>query len=448
MTKLLTILSAGLAGELDTASAAFVPQNTASTNAMGPDGYNWTQGGMRGPIAVDAYGKIIAIAEDAGGNHTFVYSNDSGATWAESLSLGFLTRGALAYNATDDTLLVLWAAQAMTDGILFRRYTISRDGTHAITGMAAAGAGYTVLDAETTGTMDYQHPCILWLSDTGAHGTVICAWCSRNTGTGGTGNEIRAVMRTLTNTAADLLAANWTHLGVASATTIGNAPGSASYTALLANVTTGIPHAALTRLANGDLFLAYHDGTTTAGTMAGNCVFRRAAWNGSVWSALTSPTTLGAVKRSGTDTGYANKGDLLSKIVQDGAGNAYIGLATWKGNASGDTWSIAQITPADVVTLTDVYSASGAHSYAPTGDLDYDTASGRLVTSYIKTTTQAAYAQLYSGTTRTQDELLLFDGAPVDIPLIRTCVLTNKLAVLLRDTNTPHLGWWGSVTWR
>lgn len=436
------------AGASTLCAPSFALQDTVYTNDMGPDGYNWPQGGPDGPLVIDQYGKLIAISEDAGGNHTFTYSNDGGATWADSaLNLGFLTRGALAYNTLDDTLLVCWAAQAASDGILFRRYTISRDGSHNLTGFTAAGAGYTILDAETTGTMQYEHPCILWLSDLGAHGTVICAWCCRNTGLGGTGNEIRACMRQLTNSAADLLAINWIHLGVESTTTIGNAPTAISYTALLTNVTTGIPHAELLRLTNGDLFLAYHDGTVTGGVMAGNWAFRRATWDGSAWSALTPAATLSAVKRSGTDTGYARKGELLSKAVQDSAGNIYVGLATWKEDASGDTWAYAQITPADSVALVDVYSASGTHSYAPTGDLTYDTASGCLVVSYIKTTTQAAYARLYSGVNATQAEASMFDTAPVDIPLIRSGVLTNKLAALFRDTNTPHKGWFGTMTW-
>lgn len=429
-------------------SPSFAVQNTAYTNDMGPDGYNWPQGGARGPLAKDTYDHLIAISENVGGSHTLTYSNDAGATWADSaLALGFLTRGAIAYNSTDDVLLVCWAAQDVADGILFRRYTISRDGSHNITSFTADGAAYTILDAQSTGTMQYEHPSILWLPDLGTHGTVVCAWCCRNTGLGGTGNEIRAVRRQLSASAADLLVANWVHLGVDSTTTIGNAPLTVSYTALLANVTTGIPHAALARLANGDLFLAYHDGTVTAGQMAGNWGYHRATWDGSAWSALTSAATLLAVRRSGTDTGYARKGELLSKIVQDAAGNVYVGLATWKGNASGDTWGVVQVTPGDVVTNTDAYSAGGAHSYAPTGDLDYDASKSRLVVAYIKTSTQAAYVQVYNGIVATGSEVLAFDTAAIDIPLVRAEVATGKVGFLFRDTATPHLGWFGTMTW-
>jgi hypothetical protein len=446
----LRTLGKGLAGLLSAPS--FAQQNTTVTNSMGPDGYDWPQGGARGPIEVDAFGKLMAISEDVGGNHALTYSNDGGVTWNDSLSIGFVTRGAIAYNNADDRIEVCWLAQAATDGILYRAYTISRDGSHNITGFAAAGSGYCILDNQTTGTMEYQHPCVLWLSDAayGAHGAVLCAWCARNTGTGGTGNEIRSAMRILSGTVAnDQNPANWTHLGVSSTTTIGNAPGAASYTALLANATSGVPHVALTRLADKNIFVGYHDGAAPSAHMAGNWAFRRAIWasGSNNWTSLGVAQTIAALTRGGTDTGYDKKGELLSKPRQDAAGNVYLGIATWKSNVLGDTWGYAQITPGDVVTLQDGYSANGAHSYAPTGDLDYDSAADRVILSYIKTSTQAAYVQLFNGLTQTQAETLLFNSAPVDIPLIRSQVVVGKLGVLFRDTNTPRKGWFGTLTW-
>lgn len=428
------------------ASPSFVQQNTAYTNDMGADGYNWSQGGPRGPIGVDTFGKLFALCQNNSASHTIVYSNDSGATWSDSVALPALARGSLAYNSADDRLEVCWSGSAASDGVLFRRYSITRDGSNNITAFTALGAGYCQLDAETTGTMQYEHPCILWLSDAayGAHGAVLCLWSARNTGVGGTGNEIRAAMRVISGTIAnDQNPANWTHIGVSSTTTIGNAPGTASYTAVVANTTASVPYGSLGRLANGDLFLAYSDGANT-----NLWRFRRATFDGtSAWTSLGTVTTITAIKRAGTDSGYTLKQQLGTKIVQDASGNVYFGIATWKDDTNGDTWGYAQITSGDTVTLVDSYSSAGAHSYAPTGDIDYDSASGRLVVSYIKTTTQAGYIKSYTGLTAAQGETLMFSSAPIDIPLIRTRVITGKLGILFRDTNTPHLGWFGTMAW-
>jgi len=221
------------------------------------------------------------------------------------------------------------------------------------------------------------------------------------------------------------------------------------YTALLANVTTGIPHVALVRQADKSLFIGYHTGTLSGGAMAGSWAYRRATWaaGSNNWTALSAAATISGLVRSGTDSGYTRKGELLSKPVEDSAGNLYLGIATWKGNASGDTWGYVQITPADVVTLVDSYSVGGAHSYAPTGDLEYDSLTDRIIASYIITTTQAAYVRLYDGVTASQPEALAFNTAPVDIPLIRTRTSAGKLGMLFRDTDTPHLGWFGTLDW-
>lgn len=445
------VVSGSIGVDPDVSNPSFALQNTTFTNDMGPDGYNWAQAGPYGPLMVDQYGKLITLSEDVGGNHTITYSNDGGVTWADGPSIGFITRGAADYNSADDRLEVLWLAQAATDGMLYRRYTPTRDGSNNITAWAAVGAGYTILDAQSTGTMEYQHPTIMWLDDAayGAHGAVVCTWCCRNTGVGGTGNEIRSAMRILSNTADDLLAANWTHTGINSASTIGNAPLTATYTALLANATTGVPHVAVLRQADLSLFVGYHDGTTTAGRMGGSWSYRRATWaaGSNNWTALTAAAVLSNLTRDGTDTGYVSKGELLSKPRQDDNGNVYLGIATWKSNALGDTWGFAQITLADVVTLVDDYSANGAHSYAPTGDIDYDATADRVISSYITTTDQFAYVHLFDGLTADEAPVLAFNAAPVDIPLLHTRAIAGKLCMLFRDTNTPHKGWFGTLDW-
>lgn len=445
------VVSGSLITDPDVSNPSFAAQNTAFTNDMGPDGFSWPQAGPYGPLTVDAFGKLICLSEDVGGNHTITYSNDSGATWADGPSIGFTTRGAADYNTADDRLEVCWLAQAATDGILFRRYAPTRDGSNNITGWTVIGAGYAILDAETTGTMEYQHPTILWLNDAayGAHGAVVCVWCARNTGVGGTGNEIRAAMRILSNTAADFTVSNWTHIGIASATSIGNAPGTASYTALLANATTGVPHVAIERLANLDLFIGYHDGTVTAGRMAGNWAYRTATWaaGSNNWTALTAAQTISAIVRAGADTGSLQKGELLSKPREVAANVVAIGIATWKSNTDGDTWGWAKVVIGGAITLVDSYSANGAHSYAPAGDIDYDAVADRVIVSYITTTDQDAYVQLYDDITADEAPVLAFDTEPVDIPLLHTRALPGKLAMLFRDTSAPFRGWFGTLDW-
>lgn len=444
-----TLTGSSSTGELT--SPSFSLMNTTTTNNMGPDGFTWPQGGPNGPIIVDSFGKLMSVPEDSGGNHSITYSNTGGASWSDALSLGFLTRGSGVYNSKTDRLEVCWLAQLATDGILYRRYAPTRDGSNNITGWTAEGAGYAVLDAQTTGTMLYEHPTILFLDDAafGSNGAILCMWSARNTGVGGTGNEIRAAMRVLSQSALDFVASNWTHIGINSTTTIGNAPGTGSYTAILANAVSGIPHGSLNRLSNKDLFIGYHTGDVSGGKMAGSWQSRRATWasGSNTWTALTSPVTISNIVRAGTDSGSNQKGELLSKIVQDGSGNVYFGVSTWKSNVLGDTWSYAQVTPGDVASLVDVYSANGAHSYAPDGDVEYDSVTDQIVVSYITTSDQAAYIQRFRGLSSLASPQLVFNSAPVDITLIRTRVVPGKLAMMFRDTNSPKKGWFGTLTW-
>jgi hypothetical protein len=171
------------------------------------------------------------------------------------------------------------------------------------------------------------------------------------------------------------------------------------------------------------------------------------------WSTgLSTPVAVSTIQRAGTDTGYTLKYQLTSNILEDATGLCTVGLATWKDNANGDTWGFARIADGtETVTLVDVYSAGGAHSYAPTGHLALDPAKGLLVVSYVKTTTQFAFVQAFAGTTQKIGETALFSAAKVDIPyfLSGNPTVGGAMPMILRDSPAqPHAGYAGTLLWR
>jgi hypothetical protein len=432
------------AREPSLSSPSFALRNTTVTNDETSDGENWAQAGDLGPI-------IIGLPEDDlvtytqrnnGGSKSnyFVISVNGGLTWFDNTGISggeaFLERGTIAYDATRDCFHGLLITTNPGDGgVIYRRYSITRDGSNNITSIARVAGVSVVLDGTPSEATQYQHPIIQVISN-----TLVASWNARNASK----NEIRAVRCNIGSDAdAGGTASNWVHLGVNSATTISQSPQTASYTALVANATGGISHHAIYHKSNGDLQIIYHDGDTP-----GQWRMRRAVWGGSSWTSLSTDTLVSNVRRAGAGTGYNLKGQLLSKIVVDGAGNLYVGLATWKDDTSGDTWGYARIDSSDVVTLVDVYSAGGSHSYAPAGDLEYDSTADRLIASYIKTSTQHAYVRLYNGITAAAAEVLAFNGDTVDIPLIRSR-LNGKLLMLFREATgtAPFAGYFGTLTW-
>jgi hypothetical protein len=103
--------------------------------------------------------------------------------------------------------------------------------------------------------------------------------------------------------------------------------------------------------------------------------------------------------------------------------------------------------------IVDVYSAGGAHSYAPDGDLTFDPVSARLVVAYITTKQQQIGIRLYDGDTP-KSELEPFGDTPADIPLLAPQARYGspaRLLIVFRDTvrtpNPPYHGWAGTVTW-
>lgn len=439
--KALTGLS-GLSGEIGGITSppasldnpTFAYQNTTFTNDLSADGYSWANSL---PVTVDQYGKIIALCQRNNSGtkqNNFVYSNDSGVTWTDAgLTSGFLERGMAAYDSINDLIHVCWNALAASDGIIYRRYSITRDGSNNITGIAAVAGINLQLDFENAGTMSYQHPLILWLSDIGANGAILCVWSARNALGIANKNEIRASMRVLSNTVADNTAANWAAPVTADVTGIDQSP-QVAYSALVVSNTVSIAYPSIGRKASTkDVYLCYADGANVP-----TWRWRRMRWNISDWSTgLTADTLITAFQRAGTDTGYNLKQQLGSFVHNDTTNNRMIfGLATWKSDALGDTWGYVGINSDDSLTaLVDAYSANGAHSFAPTGDICFDTTSGRLVVSWLTTATEYAQVQLYNGLV-TQGAIItaysVVSPNGVDIPLLYPR-LNGKLIMMFRD---------------
>lgn len=446
--------------------------NTTATNRLGPDGISWAN--VVQPT-IDQYGKLLLLVSDntGGPGLVFVRSNDSGTTWADLSTPGDgiypipVTRAAMAYDSMSDAFHVIYAGAAAT-GILYRRYTPTRDGSHNITALTKDANTNAQLDLESTGTMDYQHPIVFWLSDIGTKGALVVIWHAYNTGTGGPGTEIRAAMRVLTNTSADGNVANWTHLGVNSSTGIGNAPAVAAYTALFSTTTNdgAIGWPCAVRKSAGaashakDLYYFFTD-------IVGGVVtwkFRRLAWATSDWSSgLSAITTVGSTQESGTNAGYTLKYQIGSKPVEDTAHDAIVfGYSAWRDNTNGDTWQFKSISSADTVSAaTYVYNATAANCGSlifVTGDLHYDTTAARLVASYTNLPNKDARVALYNGATQTMAPLTVYSSTPVDIPTIFPARIGGKLILLFRNFNVearqnpptytpPYVGYWATVTW-
>lgn len=445
---------------------SFGYQNTTVTNDLAADGYSWAQAK---PIVVDKHGNIITIAQrqnEASKRHFFVWSAN-GAVWTDNPSNtghdsqpgeAFFERGAAAYDPDQDTLHVLWITTNPGDGgVIYRAYDIAYSGT-TITAINRRVGVSVVLDG--TDADQNQHPVMLFLGDAafGAHGGLLACWAIRKSGE----NEVRAAMCSLGSSGTTGgTASNWTHIGVESTDTLGVVPATASYTALVVNATDGICYPSLGRKAAGthalDLYLLYNDGSNTP-SINGNWRWRRMAWasGSNNWAGgLTTDTLITAAERAGDDTGYSLKNQLGTAWAEDTDNDRMVaGLPTWKDDTTGDTWSFVGVDDDDSLDLIDVYSAGGAHSFAPVGDVCYDATSQRIVVSWLTSGTEHARVQLYSGLTAVGDALTAYSAVSpsgVDIPLLYPR-WNGKLLVLFRDRVDQsgaalYRGLIGTLTW-
>lgn len=428
--------------------ASAVYQNSTVTNDLGADGYSWPQAR---PLIIDKHGNLISLAQrynSGSQRHFFVWSAD-GETWTDNPSNtghdsapgeAFFERGAVAYDPDNDTLHVLWITTNPGDGgVIYRAYDIAYSGT-TITAINRRSGVSVVLDG--TNTADhYQHPVMLHLDDAayGAHGGLLAVWSARK----GTNGEVRASMCVLgaSGTTGGAVG-NWAAPVSASTTTLASSQPDALYSALVTQSNGDIPYPSIGRKTAGthagDLYLVY----ASAGN-SGAWRWRRLVWDGTAndWSnAMTSDTVICQIARAGTDSGYTLKNQLGTFVHEDTVRDRMIvGLATWKDDTAGDTWGFVLIDSADAVEQVDVYSAGGAHSFAPTGDVRYDAVARRIVVSWLTGDDEFVQIRLYDGSATAGTVITAYDAvspAGADIPLLgpRTTIGGSPVQlVMFRD---------------
>lgn len=446
-------------------------QNTTNTTDLDGDGITWAQAH---PIIVDKYNKLILAERSRTNKISFVYSNNGGSTWTDGLNQNDITfqRGSLAYDSRNDILHVLWRGQAYTDGIIYRRYTISRDGSNNITAIVRDNNINLTLDYQNTGTVAYEHPVLIWLDDLvyGTYGAIIAFWAIFQTAGVQTGVEVRSSMRILSNDSNDNTAGNWTYPITDSSAVVDNdasVPYSAVYTSIFA---LEVYLSATRKVANTnakDIYVCIN--------VAGGIYFRRMQWNAASnnWSdGLSDLVSITNIQRSGTDNGYELKRQLCTEFREDYNGDFMaLGIATWKDNVNGDSWGFVVIDNADNVSaITDVYVGGAANCGSTifiTGDIVVR--NGYIIASYCDLPNKYNYVRCFdSAGNEAQSPMLLFDDAPTDGFIMWQNGLNttynnngvrNKLLGVFRDYNAeaadnpptysggPYNGYSGLLDW-
>lgn len=439
------VVSGSLSSNPVVGSPSFAAINTTFTNDLSADGMTWDA--VNGAFAIDQYGKYVQYIQRYNGGTKlcyFIYSNDKGATWVDNAGVvggeGFLTRGSIVYDAARDCFHGLIVTENSGDGgIIYRRYSIVRDGSNNITSIARVAGVSASLDDASSGN---DFPTII-MTDAN---TLLAAWTARTA----IGGEIRCCKCDISGdpdaggTVTLGVAVNWVNIGVNSVSTIGSLPTVTSYTIPFTQATEVFTYFALIQMTSGDLGWFYHNAATPG-------IFR---WRRSVrnaansWNSFATAVTISNVQVAGTDTGYALKSQLICELVQIGA-IVYAVAPVWLSNAAGDTVRLFRIAADDTATAATVYSAGGAASYAPTCGLSYDATSARLIVSYIKTVTGFTYLQTFDGDLVQQQAETLAEGTiPCDIPLIVFARDAGKLGVAFRKQGSPpQPGFYGELSW-
>jgi hypothetical protein len=434
------VVSGSLNPAIELSNPSFAAMNTAFTNDLSADGMTWDA--VQGAFVIDSFGTYIQYIQRYNSGTKlcyFVFSNDRGATWQDNAGVvggeGFLTRGSIVYDATRDCLHGLIVTENPGDGgIIYRRYSITRDGANNITGIARVGGVSLSMDDASQGD---DFPTLI-MTDTN---TLLAAWTARTA----LGGEIRCCKCDISGDAnAGGTDTNWVHIGFSSTTTIGSAPTVGSYSIVFSQATANFTYFALTLMASGDLGFAYHNGASP-----GQYRWRRAVRSAAnTWGSLATAVAISSVQPSGTDTGYALKRQLISELVEAG-GVVFVCAPVWLNNTAGDTVRLFAISAADVVSAVTVYSAGGPHSYAPTCALAYDSVSGRLVVTYLQTATDAILLQAFDAAlTQQQGETLVENSVPCDIPLIVFARDNGALGIAFREQGSPpQPGYFGTMVW-
>ena len=423
------------------------------------DAINFSQGRV---WTIDQYGKFIWLTQNRTGPTThWVWSNDSGSTWTQgSESYSALTRGAVAYDSINDVLHVIWNATDTNDGIIYRRYSITRNGSNDITSIQRIDSGTVNLQMDTSSSRALEQPVAIWVNDGSADGSLVAIWLKQGTGM----TEIRGSMRKLTMTADDGVAGNWVALDNSSDTFSTDPPAVAADKIYGITSSNRVAASAIIRGGSGsrkdDLYVFVAD------AQASQVLAYRAIWddaNNDWRGGFQSPVTVGAMDVS---SGYNLKEQLITKPVLDTANDRlYVGWARWKDGTNGDTVSIAYLNSSDAASSTfDAYSALGTHAYAPTIDIAYDSTLGSVYASYITSTTNGGNGHIdyktfdgssFSSSTRFYTSPGGSAGANggADIPILYESRHNNRLLFGFRINGAlpptgvdPHTIFWGYIS--
>lgn len=337
---------------------------------------------------VDKYGKFILTTQLRGSTTHFMFSNDAGATWTQSSeAYSALTRGSVVYDSINDVLHVLWMATAASDGMIYRRYSITRNGSNDIISIQRMDTGVN-LQLDTSASRSFEQPIAFWVNDGSTNGILVALW----TKYGSNLTEIRGSMRRLSMTNADNIASNWLPLDGSAATFLTDPP-AVNANKIYGSTTTGTAGVAAkirggSGLRKDDLYIFPAVDISGGGTSA--VLGYRLAWNSSSKDWSSGTTNIGTIGSMNNSTGgYNLKWQLLTKPVIDTTNDRlYISWARWKDNSAGDTVSAAYLNSTDAVSSPiDIYSANGTHSYAPTMDIAYDNTGNKLYIAYVLSTT-------------------------------------------------------------
>jgi len=443
------------------ADGTYVAIGTGAGNDGSQDAINFSQGRV---WTIDTYGKYIWLTEKrSDGAHYWAWSNDTGTTWSQSSeSYNFLTRGSVAYDSINDVLHVIWSADSASDGIIYRRYSITRDGSNNITSIQRVDTNVN-LQLDTSATRILEEPVALWVNDGSTDGILAAVWTKR----GGSLNEARGSMRALSMTDADGTAGNWTAIDGTGDTFSIDAPAVAA-DKIYSDTSGSSAVSATVRGGNGSrkddlyVFVAEEDDSADDEVLAYRATWSAGSgnWNGG-WS---SSISMGAM---GTASGYSLKYQLITKPVLDSTNDRlYIGWARYKDVTSGDTVSIAYLNSSDTASATvDVYSANDTHSYAPTLDIAYDATQDLVYVSYVQSTTNgdngSIYYKTYNGSSLSSATIFYTTpggsggaNGSADIPILYENRSTNDRLLFAFRVNgalpptasEPHTVYWGYIS--
>lgn len=427
------------------------------------DAINFSQGRV---WTIDQYGKYIWLTEGRDPQeHHWTWSNDLGATWEQGAqNYAALNRGSVAYDSNNDKLHVIWTGDANSDGIIYRRYGLTRDGSNNITAITREDSANINLQLDTSASRTLSSPVALWVDDGSTNGILVAVW----TKTGTSLTEIRASMRRLSLSAADGVAGNWVALD-GTGDTFSTDPPAVAADKVYGSTSTGeIFASAKVRGGSG----ARKDDIYIFGSEDVSPVSRLLAYRG-VWDSVDkdwsggfqSPVTVGQVNNGAG--GYSLKFQLITKPVIDETNDRlYIGWARWKTGGDGDTVSFAYLDSTDTASsVFDAYASLGTHSYAPTLDIAFDDTRDEFYISYVESTTNGTNGSIdykvfdgttlgtqtrfYTNSTGTAGE----DGS-ADIPILYESRSSNDRLLFAFRINgqlpptlaDPHTIDWGYIT--